>query len=715
MRALAEDHRHAATGDPHPTGGAPTVADAFGDTVLSCLHRGRPVLLRLAQAIAVLDEDLGQGADVLARLIGEQPATVARGERALHSAGLLHGRRLRHRVARHAVLDSLSAAERRALHLGAAELLYQDGASSTRVAHHLVAAGAAAQGAGLPWALPVLRAAAERLLAANRAADAHAALATALAVCDDQGQRVALRALLASAAWLLDPAISVPHLGELAVALRDGQLPDRHALTLAKYLLWHGRYEEAVEAIGRMSAPAPTPGAGPGPGAGAELDATRELLCATYPALVGALAPGPRPTTRTDTGTDTGTGTGTDTDPRIRAAASLSQVLAHGPDESAVAAAEAAMRTMRLGKNTQEWLMCAAAALLFADRPLAAAHWCDHWLEEARARRVPLWVAEFSSLRASVALRQGDPATARRLSRAALAQVPAESWGVCIGGPLANLVQAATDTGDWATAAAYLDVPFPEGMYASRFGLYYLHARGRYHLATGHPYAALDDFTTCGDLMRRWAFDQPALVPWRAEAAWAHLALGDRPRARRLAREQLELTGPRPGRARAIALRALAATQDPAARPEPLTEAVEILRTCGDRLQLAGALADLGRAHVAAGRPAAAAPALAMAARLARQSGATPLLRTLQACGAAPQDGATTAPGTRPPGLDQLSAAERRVAALAARGHTNTEISEKLTVTVSTVEQHLTRIFRKLGVKARKDLPAESVLESTTT
>jgi DNA-binding CsgD family transcriptional regulator len=52
-----------------------------------------------------------------------------------------------------------------------------------------------------------------------------------------------------------------------------------------------------------------------------------------------------------------------------------------------------------------------------------------------------------------------------------------------------------------------------------------------------------------------------------------------------------------------------------------------------------------------------------------------------------------------------LSDAERRVAALAAQGQTNREISRRLFITVSTVEQHLTRVYRKLGVARRLDLP----------
>lgn len=55
-------------------------------------------------------------------------------------------------------------------------------------------------------------------------------------------------------------------------------------------------------------------------------------------------------------------------------------------------------------------------------------------------------------------------------------------------------------------------------------------------------------------------------------------------------------------------------------------------------------------------------------------------------------------------GADGLSAAERRVAWLAGIGHGNREMADRLCVTVSTVEQHLTKIYRKLGLKQRADL-----------
>ncbi|MFE9492441.1 AAA family ATPase [Streptomyces sp. NPDC006641] len=55
--------------------------------------------------------------------------------------------------------------------------------------------------------------------------------------------------------------------------------------------------------------------------------------------------------------------------------------------------------------------------------------------------------------------------------------------------------------------------------------------------------------------------------------------------------------------------------------------------------------------------------------------------------------------------LHTLSRAEHKVAQLAQEGLTNREIAEQLGVTPSTVEQHLTRIYRKLGVRGRAELP----------
>lgn len=55
---------------------------------------------------------------------------------------------------------------------------------------------------------------------------------------------------------------------------------------------------------------------------------------------------------------------------------------------------------------------------------------------------------------------------------------------------------------------------------------------------------------------------------------------------------------------------------------------------------------------------------------------------------------------------DVLTSREREVAELAAGGLTNVEIAQRLVVSVRTVENHLYRAFRKLGVKGRDELTA---------
>ncbi len=61
----------------------------------------------------------------------------------------------------------------------------------------------------------------------------------------------------------------------------------------------------------------------------------------------------------------------------------------------------------------------------------------------------------------------------------------------------------------------------------------------------------------------------------------------------------------------------------------------------------------------------------------------------------------------RTPG-GELSAAERRVADLAARGATNKQIAAQLFMSVKTVEAHLSRVYRKLGVHSRTQLAASA-------
>ena len=61
-------------------------------------------------------------------------------------------------------------------------------------------------------------------------------------------------------------------------------------------------------------------------------------------------------------------------------------------------------------------------------------------------------------------------------------------------------------------------------------------------------------------------------------------------------------------------------------------------------------------------------------------------------------------------GWESLSEAERRIADLVARGHSNKEIARQLFVSHRTVGSHLYRIFPKLGLRSRVEL-ARLVIE----
>ena len=58
----------------------------------------------------------------------------------------------------------------------------------------------------------------------------------------------------------------------------------------------------------------------------------------------------------------------------------------------------------------------------------------------------------------------------------------------------------------------------------------------------------------------------------------------------------------------------------------------------------------------------------------------------------------------RQPAPDELTETERRVAELAAQGRTNKEIAAQLFMGVSTVEAHLSHVYRKLAIRSRTEL-----------
>jgi DNA-binding CsgD family transcriptional regulator len=134
--------------------------------------------------------------------------------------------------------------------------------------------------------------------------------------------------------------------------------------------------------------------------------------------------------------------------------------------------------------------------------------------------------------------------------------------------------------------------------------------------------------------------------------------------------------------ARAAHARAIVAEE-----PQGLEEASAVFDAIGADLLAAEAAADAAVAWRRAGQPRPAAAAENRAAALAdRCEGAvTPALQVVERRG-------------------HLTPAERQVALLAAGGRSNKEIAETVFIAVRTVENHLQRVYEKLGIGGRREL-----------
>ena len=684
VNAVGEDSRKAVGGPAAEL----VPGTAFRSAVVTCLHRYEPGMVELGQAVAIL------GADTTLSLLGEllaiNPESAAQGIDALCASGLLESGHFRHEQARQAVLGHMTADERAAMHGSAARTLYRTGAASAALARHLVAA----HRTGARWAVAALQEAGEQALADgenNRAIDY---LRRAESECADERQRATIMFSLACAEWPIDPERAARHLSELVAGARAGLL-DRECLgELAYYLLWVGDTSSAAEILTSLDIGSADAASGQA-GSAAHHMTIRSPLDFLYPDLAKRV----RHAVREARGSARMT-----VRPRSQETSPLPSAVKND-SEATVVVAEGILAERSLNDPTLVSITTALMALICEDMLDRAASWCNMLLRESEASGgSPLWHAVLSAFWAMIETRRGNLLAAENHAHTALTLLTKKAWGVAIGGPLSSLLLTTTASRKHEDAAAYLRMPVPEAMFGTLYGLLYLYARGEYYLATGRPQAALADFTDCGDRMNMWELDLPGLVPWRTKAAEAYLVMGNSLKARELSKEQLAQVGSRFSRTRGIALRVLALTSHPSKRTALLRESAEVLRDSGARLELAYTFIELSNAYLALGEHGRSHWAARQARNLAERCGAQALKTTLSKV-----DIVRHEPGN---GFDtkllaQLSDAEQRVAMLAAYGYTNDQIAHKLYITVSTVEQHLTRVYRKLGVAGRVELPIE--------
>ena len=625
----------------------------------------------LARAYAVL----GRTAPLrhAAPLAGLDPDAAAPLADALRAAGLLEADGLAHPLVAGALYRSLPAGERALWHARAARLLEDERADPEDVAVHLLRT--------------------EPLADASTVATLRQAAALASARGAPENAAAFLRRALAEPP--LDPADAAGVTGELGQALAARLHPDAPAMLRAAVERADDPEQRCELALRGARA------LGLGGHFGAAIELARPVLDDPGGAPAGALARLEAEMVA-NAWTDAATvreaverARRADTSPlelwRVNAAmaAMLAGESAEGP--------LALLRPVLDGLEDDSLLGTVAAFVMGANDELdATIARCDALIDVARPRGWLIALAHGGMMRSMALVRAGRPRDAEADARLAfdyklpVTPAPAMLWS------LTALVEALTeldeldDADDALARAGQLGDPPPGPLAAPLL----LQVRARLRLAQRRTAEARTDLLAAAARWDELGIEHPGIATWRVD-----LAEASEDGERELAEEHLALAGrlglPGP---RGAGLRALARSGD---RIPLLEEACAVLADSPNRLEHTRALVDLGAALRRANRRGDAREPLRQALEVAERGGMRLLARRarheLQSAGARPRRAALS-------GVEALTPAEHRVAALAADGHTNREIAERLYVTQRTVETHLTHAFQKLDITRRSEL-----------
>ena len=588
------------------------------------------------------------------------------------------------------------------MHRHAAALVYGEGEGSLApVAAHLLACGPA----GDRWVVEQLRGAAREALDRGAPAVAASYVRRALSEPPAAGERAALLLLLGIAEWRAGLPDAIAHLEQALAHARDD--PSTVIAACTQLALAYnvsdsaGRAVEVLErglaAVGEPDATvAPTERLGttvPEPLRGARSALTLETMAVmvgllnerTAPSALGRAA---RLRARL----------GTLADPPVDLLVMLAYFAAWM--NRASEAQELAERALACKPYPPPLDICPLliVALMRAECYEEVQRLCEDLLAGARQRGAMQETIGILLPRAAASYERGALADAEADARWALERTDGIRRLLAAGRVIRVLVER-DELEEAEEVLEQLADPRASGSIAVAL---FLVSRARLRGAQGRLAEALDDFLECGQRCTRLGLPTPSVVPWRGEAALVHAALGNLDEARRLAGEQLELARAfaRP-RTLGISLRACGLIEGSETGLELLEEAVKTLERSGSPLELARALSDHGAALRRAGRRVQARSELERALDLAHRLGARRIASQaraeLIAAGAKPRRDAIT-------GRDALTAAELRVARLAAEGLTNREIAQALYITTKTAKAHLNRVYRKLEITRRGQL-----------
>jgi DNA-binding CsgD family transcriptional regulator len=679
------------------------VPTAVGTSVLARLGRLGAEAISVARAVAVL----GAGAEItLAAQLAELDPVIAEltADRLTTAQILARARPLEffHPLIGAAVLEDIAPGALRMAHRRAAELVGREGQGSLgRVAAHLLECGPI----GDQWAVERLRVAALEALERGAPEIGARYARRALAEPPAAGQRAALLFLLGTAEWRAGQPDAIARLEEaLAAASGDARTLIATCAALALAHAARDRAERAVEVLERAAAAV---------GERTTTLAVTDRLGMIEP--VGLREAGLALTLEAGT-VLAGMGNECTAAGALRRAEALRSRLTEAADPSVyllVTLAYCAARANRANEAQEfaeraldrdayppplEICIIVLVTLTLVESYEELYRVSGDLLASASRRGALQELAAIYVFRASASCDRGALADAEADARWALERAePIHRMHA-----VSELIRVLIEHDELETAEHELNQVGDPRESRSDEMVRFLIARGQLRAAQGRPREALEDFLDCGQRCARLGRLTPSTAPWRSEAALAYAALGDEREARRLAAEQLELARAfgRP-RTLGLSLRACGLIEPGEVRLTLLREAVAMLEGSRSPVELARARSDYGAALRRTGRRVQARAELERALDLAHHCGARRIAdRTraeLIAAGAKPRRDAIT-------GRDALTAAELRVARLAAQGLTNRDIAQALFITTKTAKAHLNRIYRKLDVTRRGQL-----------
>ncbi|HEX3267816.1 MAG TPA: AAA family ATPase [Gaiellaceae bacterium] len=673
-------------------------AQTMGPSIGLRLRRLPEPAGRLARALAILEQS-----DLLraARLAELDEAEAADAAELLVAAGILEsGRPLTfiHPIVGTGIYSELSSAERAQGHRRAAQLLAEQPGTQEWVAKHLLASEPAADDWVVDQLVEAARSAARHGAPESAAVFLRRALAEP-APPEDQSELLLELGVAEASAGLADWP---EHLQGAVDAAPTAAAAARAARVLASALNRSQRFTEAVDVLDRASSALDSRDSE----LALQLEAAAVVAGMNDPEAASSMAVRGQ-ALRERAARDPAA------PPELLAVAAFTSVLTNEPAEVgaelATQALRAAERTIR-DPDDPRWSSPSALfarttlSLLWAERYAQVRPLLDASIAQARVTGDSGRLAVGLGTRGWLALRRGDLCAAEGDTRTALAatELPAPPMYRVLNGGV--LVKTLVDRGELDAAETVLAPLEFETESGSLTAEVLRLARGRLRVEQGRVAEGLEDLLAVGAHLTQALVTCPGYLPWRSEAALAHLALGERAEAQRLADDELELArafgAPR---ALGVAMRAAGVVAGGERGAALLRQAIDALERGDAMSDRARALADLGALLRRRNRRTEARGFLREALDAAYRTGARPLAEQteteLRATGARPRRVVLT-------GLDSLTASERRVAELASQGLTNREIAQSLFVTSRTVEGHLTSVFRKLQLDSRNELPA---------